>query len=45
MGLSQSESKKASEDSAAEEESKCLAAEASGEDEKSYEGASAVNTE
>ena len=38
MGLSQSESNKAAEDSAVEEEIKCLAAEAAGEGEKSYEG-------
>ena len=35
MGLSQSEANKAAEDATAEEESKCLAAEASGEGEKS----------
>ena len=45
MGLSQSESKKAAEDATAEEDRKCLAAEATGEGEKSDEGASAVNTE
>ena len=43
MGLSQSESMKAEEDSAAEEDRKCLAAEAAGEGEKSDEGASAGN--
>ena len=41
MGLSQSEAKKAAEDTAAEEESKCLAAEAAGEGGISDEGASA----
>ena len=35
MGLSQYEAKKAAEDATAEEESKCLAAEAAGEGEKS----------
>ena len=35
MGLSKSEAKKAAEDSAGEEERKCLAAEAAGEGEKS----------
>ena len=44
MGLSKSEAKKAAEYAAAEEERKCLAAEATGEGEKSDEGASAVNT-
>ena len=43
MGLSKSKAKKAAEDVVAEEESKCLAAEATGEGEKSDEGASAVN--
>ena len=43
MALSKSEAKKAAEDAAAEEESKCLAAEAAGEGEKSDEGASAGN--
>ena len=41
MALSKSESKKAAEDSAAEEERKCLTAEAAGESGKSDEGASA----
>ena len=45
MGLSQSETNKAAEDAAAEEEGKCLAEEASGESEESDEGASAVNME
>ena len=45
MGLSQSEAKKAAEDAAAEEDSKCLAAEAAGEGEKLDEGASAGNVE
>ena len=44
MGLSQSKAKRADEDAAEGEESKCLAAEAAGEGEKSDEGASAVNT-
>ena len=35
MGLSNSEAKKAAEDTTAEEESKCMAAEAAGEGEKS----------
>ena len=35
MGLSKSEAKKAAEDAAAEEERKCLVAEASGKGEKS----------
>ena len=35
MGLSQSEAKKAAEDATAEEERKCMAAEAAGEVEKS----------
>ena len=43
MGISQSESKKASEYAASEEHSKCLAAEAIGEGEKSDEGASEEN--
>ena len=43
MGLSQYEAKKEAEDAAVEEERKCLEAEASGEGEKSDEGASAVN--
>ena len=43
MGLSKSEAKKTAEDATAEEERKCLAAEAAGEGEKSYEGASAGN--
>ena len=43
MAISKSEVKKVAEDAAAEEESKFLAAEASGEGEKSDEGASAVN--
>ena len=43
MGLSKSKAKKAAEDIAAEEESKCLAAEAAGEGGKSYQGASAGN--
>ena len=43
MELSKSESKKAAEDSAEEEDSKCLVAEAAGEGEKSDEGASAGN--
>ena len=41
MALSKSEAKKAAEDAAAEEDSKCLAEEAAGEGEKSDEGASA----
>ena len=41
MGLPQSEANKAAGDAAAEEESKCLAAEAAGKGEKSDEGASA----
>ena len=40
MALSKSETKKAAEDASAEEESKCLAAEASDERGKSDEGAS-----
>ena len=40
MALSKSEAKKAAEDSAAEEEIKCLAEEAAGEGEKSDEDAS-----
>ena len=43
MGLSKYESNKAAEDSAAEEEIKCLATEAAGEGEKSDGGASAAN--
>ena len=43
MVLSKSEAKKAAEYAAAEEESKCLAAEAAGEGEKSDEGTSAGN--
>ena len=43
MGLSKYEVKKAEEDAAAEEESKYLATEASGECEKSDEGESAGN--
>ena len=43
MEISKSESKKAAEDSAAEEDSKFLVAEAAGEGEKSDEGASAGN--
>ena len=43
MALSKSEVKKATEDAAAEEESKCLAAEAAGEREKSDEGESVGN--
>ena len=43
MALSKSEAKKTAEDSAAEEESKCLEAEAAGEGEKLYERASAEN--
>ena len=35
MGISKSEAKKAAEDATAEEESKCMAAEAAGEGEKS----------
>ena len=45
MGLPQSEANTAAGDAAAEEESKCLAAEAAGKGEKSDEGASAVNAE
>ena len=45
MGISQSEAKKAAEDSAAEEERKFLAAEAPGEGDKSDEGESAVSSE
>ena len=45
MGLSQSDSKKSAEDASAEEGSKCLAAEAAGQGEKSDEGASSVNAE
>ena len=41
MALSKSEAKKTAEDAAAEEESKCMEAEADGEGEKSDEGASA----
>ena len=41
MALSKSEAKKAAEDAAAEEESKCMEAEADGEGEKPDEGASA----
>ena len=41
LAISKSEAKKAAEDAAAEEESKCLAEEAAGEGEKSDEGASA----
>ena len=41
MALSKSEAKKASEDAAAEEKSKCLSAEANGEGGKSDEGESA----
>ena len=41
MALSKSEANKASEDPSAEEESKCLTAEAAGEGEKSDEEASA----
>ena len=40
MALSKSEEKKVAEDAAAEEERKCLAAEATGEGEKSDEGGS-----
>ena len=40
MALSKYEAKKTAEDAAAEEESKCLAAEAAGEGGKSDEGAS-----
>ena len=43
VGLSQSEAKKAVEDASAEEETKCLAAEAAGEGEKSDEEASSGN--
>ena len=43
MALSKSQANKAAEDSSAEEESKCLAAEAAGKGEKSDEGASAGN--
>ena len=43
MALYKSEARKAAEDSAAEEESKCLAAEAAGEVGKLDEGASAGN--
>ena len=45
MALYKSEVKKAAEDEAAEEERKCLAAEAAGEGEKSDDGASAGNVE
>ena len=45
MGISQAEANKAAEDSAEQEEYKCLAAEAAGEGEKSDEGESAVNVE
>ena len=41
MALSKSEAKKAAEDAAAEEKSKCLAAEATWEGRKSDEGSSA----
>ena len=40
MGIYQSKAKKAAEDAAAKEESKCLAAEAAGEGEKLDEGES-----
>ena len=43
MSISKSEAKRAAEDAASEEEVKCLAAEASGEGEKSEEGTPAVN--
>ena len=43
MALSKSEARKASEDAVAEEESKCLVAEAAGEGEKSDERESAGN--
>ena len=43
LGISQSKANKATEYAASEEESKCLAAEAAGEGEKSDEGASAGN--
>ena len=43
MALSKPEALKASEDSAVEEDSKCLAAEAAGEGEKSEEGALSGN--
>ena len=43
MVLFKYEAKKAAEDAAAEEERKCLTAEAAGEGEKSDEGASAGN--
>ena len=43
MELSKSEAKKAEEDAAAEEDIKCLTAEASGEGEKSDEGSSSGN--
>ena len=43
MALPKSKAKKVAEYAAAEEESKCLAAEATGEVEKSDEGASAGN--
>ena len=43
MALSKSKAKKAVGDEAAEEEIKCLAAEAAGESEKSDEGGSARN--
>ena len=43
MGLSQSKSRKAAEDAAAEEERKCLAAEAAGEGEKADGRASSGN--
>ena len=45
MGISQSEEKKAAEYATAEEESKCLAAEAAWEGERSDVGASALNAE
>ena len=43
MSISKSEAKRAAEDAASEEEVKCLAAEASGEGEKSDEGESSGN--
>ena len=45
VGLYQDETKKASEDAAAEEGGKCLAAEAAEEDEESDERVSSVNVE
>ena len=45
MGLSQSKTKKAAEDTSAEEEGKYMAAETDGEGEQSDEGESAVNME